>query len=124
MKGLNDIKEKLCRELEEYAMNDLSAGSLETIHKLTDTIKNINAIENEPGYSKDKYSRRYYNDGNSYTDNDEYSGYSGRHWVRGHYSRAGAKELLMEELENTMSMTSNNKEKDIIRKAIDSLERI
>ena len=54
MDKLYDIKEKLCEELEEYARKqELGAGDLEVLHKLTDTIKNIDKIamlEGEEGY--------------------------------------------------------------------------
>lgn len=56
MKYLNELKEMLCRELEEYShKGKMSAGDLETIHKLTDTIKNIDKIEmleENGGYSQ------------------------------------------------------------------------
>ena len=46
MEKLYDLKDKLCEELEEYARKqDMGAGDLEVIHKLTDTIKNIGKIE-------------------------------------------------------------------------------
>lgn len=42
MKALYDLKEMLSAELEEIARKpEMSAGDLETVHKLTDTIKNI-----------------------------------------------------------------------------------
>jgi len=83
MKDLHELKEKLCRELDEYSRNpEMKAGDLEVIHKLTDTIKNINKIEmleEEGGYSGD--------DGyNSYDRGSSYSN-RGKHYVRGHYSR-------------------------------------
>ena len=80
MEKLYDLKEKLCEELEEYARKqDIGAGDLEAIHKLTDTIKNIDKIEmlEEDGYSQDG---PYGYDGSSYANR-------GKHWVRGHYSR-------------------------------------
>lgn len=59
---MHKIKEKLMEELYEYedklkksSGGKLSAGDLETLHKLTDTIKNIDKIEmlEEDGYSED-----------------------------------------------------------------------
>ena len=42
MKAMHELKEMLCRELDEIAkQGELNAGGLETVHKLTDTIKNI-----------------------------------------------------------------------------------
>lgn len=54
MKYLHGLKEKLCEELQEIAeKQDMSAGDLEAVHKLTDTIKNIDKIEmlEADGYS-------------------------------------------------------------------------
>ena len=55
MDKLHDLKDKLCEELEEIARKpDMGAGDLEVIHKLTDTIKNIDkicALEEDGGYS-------------------------------------------------------------------------
>ena len=57
MKSLYELKEMLCYELDEIVKKgELSAGSLETVHKLTDTIKNIDKIEmleEEGGYSEE-----------------------------------------------------------------------
>lgn len=86
MDKLYDIKEKLCEELEEYARKqELGAGDLEVLHKLTDTIKNIDKIamlEGEDGYSQGADGRYPYDQGSSYANR-------GKHWVRGHYSRDG-----------------------------------
>ena len=57
MEHLRELKEKMCRELDEISKKrDMSAGDLETAHKLTDTIKNIDKIqmlEDGTGYSMD-----------------------------------------------------------------------
>lgn len=103
MRYLEDIKEMLCKELEEIAeKGELSAGALDTLHKITDTIKNIDKIEmleGEGGYSEDggmmprrNYSRGPGYDGGSsynYDDGDYSSARRGQHYVRGHYSRDG-----------------------------------
>lgn len=81
MKNLENLKDKLCQELEDYARKqDMGAGDLEVIHKLTDTIKNIDKIcmLEEGG----EYSQAGYDGGNSYANRS-------RHWVRGHYSKEG-----------------------------------
>lgn len=85
MEKIYDLKDKLCEELEEYARKqDMGAGDLEVIHKLTDTIKNIDKIcmlEDESGYSEAVDSGDY-GRGSSYANR-------GKHYVRGHYSRDG-----------------------------------
>ena len=56
MEYMHELKEKLCDELEEIARKgELGSGDLEIIHKLTDTIKNIEKIsmlEEDGGYSQ------------------------------------------------------------------------
>lgn len=45
MHALKELKEKFHDELEKIARkSEMSAGDLETAHKLTDTIKNIDKI--------------------------------------------------------------------------------
>lgn len=82
MKHLDELKEILCRELEKYAKSgDITVNSLEKIHKLTDTIKNIDKIETLEKGSGYSGLNPYYEDmGDSYSSR-------GKHYVRGHYSR-------------------------------------
>lgn len=88
MEKLYDLRDKLCEELEEYARKqDIGTGDLEVIHKLTDTIKNIDKIfmlEEEGGYSEAV-------DGGDYGRGSSYAN-RGKHYVRGHYSRDGGME--------------------------------
>lgn len=85
MEKLYDLKDKLCEELEEFARKqEMGAGDLEVIHKLTDTIKNIDKIcmlEEKGGYSEAV-------DGGDYGRGSSYAN-RGKHYVRGHYSREG-----------------------------------
>ena len=61
MHYMHDLKDLLCAELEDYAENGkksgkMSMGDLDSIHKLTDTVKNIlkiDMLESESGYSED-----------------------------------------------------------------------
>lgn len=85
---MEKLKEKLWKELDEISDKpDLSAGDLETAHKLSDTIKNLDKIcmlEEGDGYSEDGEwaadMRGTYGRGSSYANR-------GKHYVRGHYSR-------------------------------------
>lgn len=97
MKSLDELRDKFCEELEEIARKpEMSAGDLETVHKLTDTIKNIDKIcimEEDGGYSQagdweamGRMGGRYDN-GNSYARR-------GEHYVRGHYSRAARRDSM------------------------------
>lgn len=102
---MHKIKEMLMKELYEYEekakkMNGgkLSAGDLETLHKLTDTVKNIDKIEmleNEEGYSEASdwmgEGRMYgmsYDDGSSYA-RGRGRGRNARRDSMGRYSREG-----------------------------------
>ena len=56
MESLHKLKKMMCRELDEISnKGDMSAGDLEAVHKLTDTIKNIDKIMYLE--SDDEYSR-------------------------------------------------------------------
>lgn len=138
MEHLHELKEKMCRELDEISKKrDMSAGDLETAHKLTDTIKNIDKIqmlEDGTGHSMDGdwESRR------SYTGRDGYDGGTsnanrGTHYVRGHYSRArrdsmgrysrdGAKDEMMYHLEEMMDAASTEKDREMVRRFMSQME--
>ena len=133
MEYLHELKEKLCDELEEIAKKpDMSAGDLETVHKLTDTIKNIDKIdmlEDDGGYSRDGdwMARGTYDRGSSYArrKRDSMGRYSrdGRMHDRVMYSRADAKGHMMGELEEAMNAASTDREREIIRRAMDQIEK-
>lgn len=68
MKAMYDLRDMLCKELDEIAhKGELGAGDLDIAHKLVSTIKNIDKIDlmEDEGYSRDgDYSqRRYSRDG-------------------------------------------------------------
>lgn len=85
MEKLHELKEKLWAELDELAeKREMGAGDLEVVHKITDTIKNIDKIcmlEDGDGYSE-AVDGMDYGRGSSYANR-------GKHYVRGHYSRDG-----------------------------------
>ena len=87
MKHLEKLKEALCEELDKFGKSgDITVNSLEKIHKLTDTIKNIDKImmlEEEEGYSEARGGRgrgrsSYEMGGSSYDDDMMYSERRGR----------------------------------------------
>lgn len=134
MKAMHELKEMLCRELDEIAkQGELNAGGLETVHKLTDTIKNIDKImilEEEDGYSQHGYSRSAdweargrFGGGNSYDDGGNSYASRRRHYVRGHYSRDDGRDQMMGELEGMMQ-ESSGRDREIIRRAMDELRGV
>ena len=83
MKYLEELKETIKRELEKFAkQGDVSVNTLEKIHKLSDTYKNlckIEALESEEGYSEARGGRGgSYMHGSSYDDDMMYSERRGR----------------------------------------------
>lgn len=126
MEKLYNLKEMLCEELEEFARKqELGAGDLEVLHKLTDTIKNIDKIcmlEEAGGYSQDGVYGDNYGRGNSYANR-------GQHWVRGHYSRDrmdrysrdDGRSAMMEHLEMAMD-AANDRDRENIKRWMRQLE--
>lgn len=136
MEKLYKIKEALLGELdksETAKSGELKGGELEAIHKITDTIKNIDKIcllEEEGGYSQEGE----YGNGSSYANR-------GKHYVRGHYSRDGGmdgyssrrrdsrgrysrddgRSEMMEHLEMAMD-TATDQDKETIRRFMRQLE--
>lgn len=131
MEYMHELKEKLCDELEEIARKgELGAGDLEIVHKLTDTIKNLDKIEmlEDGGYSQAgdwEIEGRAYNRGNSYArrKRDSMGRYSreGR-GGRGGYSRHDAKEAMMDQMEDLMAQAGSEKEREAIRRCMNQLE--
>lgn len=130
MDYMHDLKEKLCMELEEIARKpEMSAGDLETVHKLSDTIKNIDKIdmlEDDGGYSRDGdwESRGSYNRDSSYRGRKRDS--MGRYSRAGRvmYSRDDAKEHVMDEMEEAMNAATTEREREIIRRAMEQLGKM
>ena len=156
MHYMHDLKDLLCAELEDYAekgkkSGKMSMGDLDSIHKLTDTVKNIIKIdmfEGESGYSEDGayigegriYGTSYdgYDRGASYArgrgryaKRDSMGRYSRddgymRRDVRGMrdgYSRDDGKAYMMEQLEDMMEDAENPAEKEALRRCMEALKR-
>lgn len=100
MKHLEEIKKKLDRELEEFAKKPVSMDSINKIHVITDTIKNIDKIcmmeeeMGDEGYSEARGGRgrvrSSYGIGMSYDDDMSYARGRGRNAKRdsmGRYAR-------------------------------------
>lgn len=130
-KNLYDLREMLCEELDEYnrdAKNGLNERALDTVHKLTDTIKNIDKIMmlEDGDYSRTgeweadmrgSYGRtENYNRGNSYANR-------GRHYVRGHYSRGDGRERMISDIESMMQ-DATGAERDAYKRALDILSNM
>ena len=151
MRAMHDLKDMLCKEIDKIAKKgELSAGSLETVHKLTDTVKNIDKImmlEEDGEYSERRDSRgRYSRDGGMYSRADGMGGglgYSrdgnwnaqgsyddggssyarrGMHYVRGHYSRDDGKDHMLHELGEMME-GADGEQRRILERAMQEIRR-
>ncbi len=153
MKHLEKLKETLCEELDKFAKSgDVTVNSLEKIHKLTDTIKNIDKImmlEEEDGYSEARGGRGgSYMHGSSYDDDMMYSerrgrGRNAKRDSMGRYSSEGgsyeggsyrggssyeggysqAKDDMMSMLGEMMQEAESPKEREALKKCMRELER-
>lgn len=139
--SMRELRETLCMELDEIAgKGELSMGDLDTVHKLTDTIKNIDKIENmeENGYSYGESYGDWRASGSYDMDRDRsdrgrsrgrYSrdnGYStrSRHYVRGHYSYGDEDAMLEEKIEKMMEGGNLSlDDKSTLRKALEMMRR-
>ena len=121
MKALYELRDMLCSELDEIAhKGEMSAGDLETVHKLTDTIKNIDKIEM---LESDGYSR---SDGGVWTSRGNYgrgSSYArrGTHYVRGHYSRDDGRDAMLRRVQEMMD-DADDSDREIISRCYDALK--
>lgn len=125
MKSTDKIMDMLCTELDEIAeKGQLSAGDLETVHKLVVTkekLLRIEELEEGLGYSQagDWEAKGRYSKGNSY----------GRHYVRGHYSRgrysmAEGREMMANSLADMMENDNlSDRERNALRNAYDAMKR-
>lgn len=153
MKHLEKLKEALCEELDKFGKSgDITVNSLEKIHKLTDTIKNIDkimALEESEGYSETRGGRGgSYMHGSSYDDDMMYSERRGRgrnakrdsmgrysseggsyeggssyeRGGQGGYSRDEATDWMMREL-GSMMEDADPKQRETLKKWMRELER-
>lgn len=124
-KELYELREMLMDELHKISSKgELTAGSLETVDKLTHSIKSIDticAMEEAGGYSNDGSSYNYNRSYNrSYGSYDGSYGMSGR---RGRYSRGySGTDNLAENLRELMEHASDNKSRTVIQRALEQLE--
>lgn len=141
MQELYDLKDMLCKELKEYGKKDeMSAGSLEVVDKLTHALKNLDKVIDAYEES-DEYSNRAYPDGmgGSYRGGrgNSYRGgsYNGGSYARGRmnarrdsmgrYSGNGYSrdDGMVEELRELMQDAPNETIKRDIQRLVDKIEQ-
>lgn len=123
-RALTELKGMFCKELDEIAnKREMSAGDLETVHKLTDTIKNIDKIcmyDESCGYSQ-MGDWEMEGRGHSYAGaRDSRGRYVSR---ESHYSRASAKNHMIDNLEDMLEEASSEKERIAIKRCIEQIRQ-
>lgn len=139
MHDMSYLKQMLEKELGLLAMQDeINPSSLQQIHTLTDSIKNILKIEMLEGegeyegeYSGEPYSRNrsydraygMYGDDSSYARRrrDSMGRYTRDYSGRRRYSRGDGESEMTEHLERLMNEAQTEKDKQVIQRAISAL---
>ena len=120
-KTMESLKSMLCDELEEIVNTGrIGASDLDSVHKITDTIKNVYKIDTLKEGEYSYYGNDGYSNDGDWRANGTYS--RGRHYVRGHYSNANERDMLASRMNDMMRNTSmSSEDKDTLRRAMDML---
>ena len=138
MEYMHELKEMLCEELEKIAREgELTAGSLDTVDKLTHSIKSIATImamedsdysyENgNMGGNRGSYRGGSYRGGSYAQRRDSRGRYSrqrgGGRSNRGPYAYDDETEKMVEKLEKMMEKAEDPNVRQAIEQAIDTIE--
>lgn len=131
MHELKTLKEKLCRELEEYSQRSrLDSSNIQFIDTLAHTVKNLNKIidhEEETGYSEAPHMRGSYSyrgDGYSYGSSRRNMG----DWRSDDYSMSGRYSMsngeMMNKLVKLMNEAPDERTRMEFQRFIDRMEQI
>lgn len=131
MHAIYDLKDMLCKELEEYGKKgELSAGTLDIVDKLAHTIKNLDKIiecYEDKEYSNADYGMDMPYRGNGYTDGRSYArGRSGnaRRDSMGRYSSGGYSRNadIVDQLRDLMNEAPDDRSRQEIQKLVTKME--
>ena len=126
MNEIMRLKEMLHKEIAEIvAKGEIPAGSIETIEKMLDAIKDCCEIieKDNGGYSQSPYVRMPWN-ANGYYYGNSYDDTYGRNMGSGYnngYSREEGKGRMMSELERLKNSAMDNREREVIDRTISQL---
>ena len=131
MKHMEELREMLCRELDEISRGPLDLGSLDVINKLTHSIKSIDtimAMEERGGYSREGSNRSYEGSYDGAYDGASYR--RGRSATTGRYiSRASSRysrdysrdDGMKEKLEELLQDAPDDKTRQELQRLIDKM---
>lgn len=126
MEYMHELKEMLCDELEQIAnKGELTAGSLDTIDKLTHSIKSIATVmameDADYSYDDGMGGMNSYR-GASYARRRDSRGRYSRNMRGRRYSRDDETEKMVMKLEKMMNETSDQNARKAIEQAISAIE--
>lgn len=128
---LKELRENLQNELIKMSQKGITATNLEMIDKLSHSIKSIDTIlaMSDAGYSERdndySYARRDMRGRYSRTNYDDRGGSSYRRGMSRNsygYSEDGAKADMIEQLQEMLDSTSDNKIRNAIQRALETME--
>ena len=143
MRDMDRLLEKICEELDKIAEKGLNTGNLETAYKLIDMYKDLKNTEywevKEAYYMEDmgilggysearrrdsrgRYSRADGRMSPDYDMDSSYRGTRGKHYVRGHYSRANGPDAYDDYMNQKQSYRSGGKDEECKRRMLSALE--
>lgn len=142
MQALYDLKDMLCKELEEYSDGDISAGKLDIIDKLAHAVKSLETIiaMNEANDSSGRYDESGRYDGSGRYESGRYR-YSnargrgrnarrdsmGRYASRGSYnngSYGSYDDGMVDELREIMDGVTDERKRQEFQKFINKFEQM
>lgn len=134
MHAIYDLKEQLCKELEEYGeKGELTAGTLDVVDKLAHAIKNIDRIiekyEEEEGSSEESYNDGSYGSygrrGRSYNSGRSYArGRNAKRDSMGRYSRGSYDNGMVQELRDLMNDAPDERTRREFQSFISKMEQM
>ena len=134
MHAVYDLKEMLCKELEDYGKKgELSAGTLDIVDKLAHTIKNLDKIietyEEEESRGSYNYGGNMSYRGGSYDDGRSYArgrGSNARRDSMGRYSREGYSRAgeMADRLRELMSDAPDDHTRQEIQRLVTRMEQM
>lgn len=127
MKTYHELKDMLCEELDEITRKgELTAGSLDTVDKLTHSIKSLETIiamnEGESEYYPYMGSRAYQGGGNGGGTSNRNGRSNARRGRGGRYSRADARAEMIDDLRDMMQDAPDDHTRQKFQRFISELE--
>lgn len=124
MKALYDLKDMLCKQLEDYGKKgELSAAVLERVDMLAHAVKNLDKVIEDYEAEESEYSGNYANG-----DNESYNDYRGRSMRRdsmGRYSRRYSRHGGMaERLRDLMEDAPDERSRQKIQRLISEMDQM